>query len=78
MGRGGVGGGGGEGRGYYLADCDDERGQEEDGHGHPGDVGLEAPRLCKLAPTVVLPGEDLGAGKDEHLEREIEAERERK
>ena len=74
--RGGGGGGWvGGGRDYYLADGDDERWQDEDGHGHPGDVGLEAPRLRKLAPTVVLSRGQLGAGEDEHLERERERER---
>lgn len=42
----------------YLADGDDESRQEEDGHRHPGDVGLQPPRLGKVTPALVLPGSD--------------------
>lgn len=38
-----------------LADSDDEDGEDEDCQGHPGHVGFETPRLCKVAPTLINP-----------------------
>lgn len=57
----------------YLTDGDDESRQEEDGHCHPGDVGLQPPRFSKVTPALVYPGTHLRAREDEHL-----AERRRK
>ena len=37
-----------------LAYGDDARWEDEHGDGHPGDVGLESPRLGEVAPAVVL------------------------
>ena len=51
----------------YLADGDNERRQEEDRHGHPGDIGLQPPHFSKVTPALKLPGSHLRAGEDEHL-----------
>lgn len=51
----------------YLTDGDDEGRQEEHGHRHPGDVGLEPPRLGKVTPAIVLPGIQLRERENENL-----------
>lgn len=38
-----------------LTDGDDEDGEDEDSQGHPGHIGLEAPGLSKIAPTLIHP-----------------------
>ncbi len=52
---------------YYLTDGNDEGGQKEHSHSHPGDVGFQPPRLCKVTPALILSRSHFWAGEDEHL-----------
>lgn len=51
----------------YLTDGYDEGRQQEHGHGHPGDVGLQPPRLSKVTPAFKHSRSHFWAREDEHL-----------
>lgn len=53
---------------FYLADGDDQNGEDEDGYGHPRHVGFEAPGLGEVAPTFIHTWSQLRTGKDKDLQ----------